>query len=202
MQEELDDIDLGIDSVNHMLQKRGLPTIESVAHYRRIMRFPIIDYYRDLGFDLDNEDYYSVLAPEWVALYMAGEESCGMMAGVVETLQALRERGIPQIMLSASNRDQLLYQLGRLGIEDYFDEILGLDNIFAKSKTKLAEDFMQRNPEAVPLCIGDTDHDAALAKLIGADVLLYTGGHQDLERLSACGCPIIDQIPQILEWMA
>lgn len=197
----LDDIDLGIESVNVMLKKRSLPVIPNRDYYRRIMRFPIIDYYRELGFDFDKEDYYTILAPEWVALYMDGEASCGMMDGVLDTLQAIKAFGIPQIILSASNREQLVYQVKRLGIQDYFDEILGLDNIFAKSKTILAQDFLSRHPGAKPLCVGDTDHDAQLMQVLGADGLLYAGGHQDKERLCACGLPMIERIEEILAYL-
>ena len=64
----LDDIRAGIDAVNEMLARRDLATIQSVEQYRELFCFPIIDYYAKLGFDFEKEDYYSVLAPEWVAL--------------------------------------------------------------------------------------------------------------------------------------
>ena len=197
----LDDIDLGIHCVNVMLAKRDLPIIRGREHYRSIMSFPIIDYYARLGFDFEKEDYYTVLAPEWVDLYMAGEGECLMMSEVLETLQAVKNLGIPQIVLSASNRDQLLFQLRRLGVDTYFDEILGLDNIYAKSKTHLASVWLSQNPTAVPLCIGDTDHDAALADVMGADCVLYTGGHQSREKLAPCNKPMIDRIGQVLDFL-
>ena len=193
----LDDVDFGMACVNEMLQKRGLAVIPDREHYRKIMRFPIIDYYRDVGFDLEAEDYYTVLAPEWVALYCEGERNCAMMPGVLQVLQDLHKRGVPQIILSASNRSQLMSQLERLGITSYFDEILGLDDFYAKSKMVLAEDFMRRHPDAVPLWVGDTDHDGELATHIGADCLLYTGGHQSRERLASCGHDLIDRIEDL-----
>lgn len=197
----LDDVALGIDSVNVMLRKRGLAVIPDVTYYRSIMRFPVIDYYRDLGFDFEKEDYYQILAPEWVALYLAGEASCPMMAGVAEQLARISAMGIPQMILSASDRNQLMGQLNRLGILSYFHEILGLDNIYAGSKTALAEAWRKEHPDAVPLCIGDTDHDAALADVLGADCLLYTGGHQSKKRLSACGKPLIDHISELEKYL-
>ena len=197
----LDDIDLGIRCVNVMLEKRGLPVIPDREYYRTIMRFPIIDYYRDLGFDFEKEDYYTKLAPEWVEMYMAGEAECPMMPHVQATLEAVKARGIPQILLSASDRTQLIYQLERLGIAHYFDEILGLDNIFAKSKTGLAQGWLERHPGARPLCLGDTDHDAALADTIGADCLLYVGGHQSETRLSGCEKPMIHDVAELLAYL-
>ena len=104
-------------------------------------------------------------------------------------------------MLFRSDRGQLLYQLDRLGIRDFFQEVLGLDNIFAKSKTNLAEAWLARNPGARPLCIGDTDHDAALADTIGADCLLYTQGHQSEQRLAICRRPLIRSIRELLSYL-
>ncbi|MBE6584960.1 MAG: HAD family hydrolase [Ruminococcaceae bacterium] len=196
----LDDIQLCINCVNVMLKKRSLPTLDSVEAYRRIMRFPVIDYYRDLGFDMKTEDYYEILAPEWVNLYLEGEESCGMMPGVLETLNAAKSAGITQIVLSATKTDQLKGQLERLGITEYFSEILGLDNFYAASKTQLAEIWRKAHPEAVVLSVGDTDHDAALADVLGADGFLYLGGHQSAVRLSACGKTLISEIPELMPY--
>lgn len=194
----LDDIQLGIDCVNVMLKKRSMKTLDSVADYRRIMRFPVIDYYKDLGFDMEAEDYYRILAPEWVALYLAGEKHCGMMPGALETLEAAKAAGISQVVLSATKTDQLCGQLERLGITSYFSEVLGLDNFYAASKTQLAEIWRQKHPDAVVLSVGDTDHDGALADALGADGLLYTGGHQSVERLSACQKPLISKITDMI----
>lgn len=197
----LDDVQLGIDCVNTMLAKRGLPTLPDKKAYRQVFGFPIEAYYRRLGFDFEKEDYDTVLAPEWVDLYMAGEPTCPLNPGVAETIEVLRGRGIPQMILSASNHDQLLGQLARLGLRDSFDEVLGLDNIHARSKTLLAIEWKQRNPDSRPLLVGDTDHDADVAKAIGADCLLYLGGHQPEEVLAERGVPLISEIPQLLDFL-
>ena len=64
----LDDVQAGIDSVNTLLVEREIPTVESVEKYREVFRFPIIDYYRALGFDFDAEPY-EIIAHEWVENY-------------------------------------------------------------------------------------------------------------------------------------
>ncbi len=197
----LDDIQLGIDCVNVMLKKRSLPTLDSVEAYRAIMRFPVIDYYKDLGFNMEEEDYYQILAPEWVAMYLSGEPNCGMMDGVMEVLEAAKAAGVKQMVISATKTDQLLSQLDRLGIRGYFDEILGLDNFYAASKTALAEAWRKEHPEAVVLSVGDTDHDGDLADVLGADCLLYTGGHQSKERLLTRNKTLIDHIGEIKEYL-
>ena len=193
----LDDVQLGIDSVNAMLTRRGLPAIPDKDAYREIFRFPIIEYYRGLGFDFDREDYYSVLAPEWVANYMAGEPDCPTVPGVRETIGSVRRMGVTQVLISASFEPQLREQLGHLGLQDTFNEVCGLDNIHAGSKRQLVEAWMARHPGAVPLFVGDTLHDAEVADAVGADCVLFCGGHQSKKRLSLAGKPIIEEISQL-----
>ncbi len=197
----LDDVAHGIDCVNPMLAARGLPTIPDVETYRELFGFPIDDYYRRLGFDFEKEDYDTVLAPEWVARYLAGEASCPANNGVAETISAAHAMGVDQLMLSASNLAQLQGQLTRLGLSEAFSEVLGLDNIHARSKTHLAIAWKEAHPDACPLFIGDTEHDAAVAAAIGADCVLFTGGHQSRRRLAECGLPLVDRIEDVLLYL-
>lgn len=197
----LDDVELGIACVNVMLEKRGLPILPDKEAYRHAFGFPIDDYYRRLGFDFEAEDYDTVLAPEWVALYLAGEGGCPLMEGVLECMVALLEKGITQTVLSATKLEQLMGQLERLGLTGLFEEVIGLDNIHARSKKEQAMDWKSRHPQARPLFVGDTEHDADVAEAVGADCLLYTGGHQPVEKLEAKGRPLIHDIRAVLDYV-
>ena len=197
----LDDVAHGIDCVNVMLKKRGLPILPDKAAYRRAFGFPIDEYYRRLGFDFEREDYDTVLAPEWVALYLAGEAGCPLMEGVRDTIEAIRGLGIAQTVLSASKLEQLTAQLERLGLGDAFEEVIGLDNIHARSKLEQALDWKRRHPDARPLFVGDTEHDADVAEAVGGDCLLFTGGHQPAEKLAERGVPLIGSIRDILNYL-
>ncbi len=197
----LDDMEHGIRCTNTMLIARGLPPIASVEAYRDIFGFPIDAYYRRLGFDFDKEDYDTVLAPEWVAKYLSGEHTCTTIEGARETIRRVRLMGIPQILLSATKTEMLTAQLERLGLKDEFDEIIGLDNIHARSKKQQALAWRQRNPHARPLFIGDTEHDAGVADAVDGDCVLFAGGHQSEARLRACGKPVISKIDEIVTYL-
>ncbi len=192
------DVEAGIASVNKMLKERGLSEIPSVEYYRKIFKFPIIEYYRDLGFDFESEPY-EVLAPIWVELYNLNSKASLLQAGAVEFLQYCRGRDIPQILLSATERNMLTEQIKDLGIDGYFDEIMGLDNIHAYSKQELAIRWKERCASADPLFIGDTEHDAAVARAIGADCVLVCNGHQGREHLESLGCNMFDDLHAVLE---
>ena len=186
----------GLDSTNDMLGERGLPLIEGLDEYRELFNFPIKEYYREIGFDFEKEPY-EVLAPIWVDIYNERSKTSTLVDGVLETISHAREAGLLQVLFSATERDMLLRQLSELGVSDCFDEVIGLDNIHAESKLHLAKKWRESNPEARILYVGDTVHDAENARILGADCLLFTGGHQSRRRLAKCGFPMIDDIREI-----
>ena len=52
----LDDVSIGITAVNRLLERRSLRIIESEEAYRELFDFPVIDYYKRLGFDFEKWD--------------------------------------------------------------------------------------------------------------------------------------------------
>ena len=185
----LDDVETGILSVNHLLRERGLKTIDSREEYHGVFGFPIRRYYERLGFDFEREPY-EVVAPLWVEQYLINVRNARMYEDVSETLERFRELGVRQIILSATELDMLKGQLIDLEIEGYFEEILGLDNIHASSKISLAEEWRRRHPQARLLLLGDTDHDYATARALGAECVLIARGHQSEEYLKTV-CPTV-----------
>lgn len=193
----LDDVQTGIDCVNKLLSQRGLTVIPDKDYYKKVFGFPIIDYYKRLGFDFDKESYHDV-AVEWVSLYMENVKEASMNDGVKELLCKIMELGIPQYILSATEQNMLKVQLEMLGIADYFNEVTGLDNIHAGSKTELGKRFAEKIQPQKALVIGDTTHDYETALAIGADCILFTGGHMNRETLEKCGCRLFDSFREIL----
>ena len=190
----------GIDGVNKMLADRGLPVIPDMEAYREIFDFPIKEYYRKLGFDFEKEPY-EVLAPIWVELYLQNCCDAGIVDGVDAVVKAVAETEMRQVILSACEKNMLCDQLSELGIIEYFDEIIGLDDIHAAGKLHLAQAWREKNPDAKILFVGDTMHDAETARVLGADCLLFTGGHQSKARLLTTGCETIDGIVEILNYI-
>ena len=191
------DVGAGINAVNKMLVERELSPIPSVERYREIFDFPIEDYYKGLGFDFDREPY-EVLAPIWVELYDANAQSSGLSEGVAETMRAIDKLGVEQVVLSACEIGMLNSYLERLGVRGYLNEVIGLDNIHARSKIAEGLAWRERNLEAKALMIGDTTHDFETARSLGADCVLFAGGHQSRAKLEACGCPVVDKIEEII----
>ena len=195
----LDDVDAGIVSVNKLLSDRGLPTIESKEEYRKVFRFPIIEYYRALGFDFEREPY-EALAPLWVSEYLKNCKRAPIRDGFCEALECFSALGMRQHVLSATEISMLKNQLSELRIANRFDSVYGLDNIHANSKTELAKRWKEENENAVALFVGDTEHDFATARAIGCDCALICDGHNSKEKLIACkGAYVFDDLRDLLD---
>ena len=194
----LNDVEIGIESANRLLGAHGLPVIKSVEQYRALFGFPIQDYYLRMGFDFAKTPYAD-LAVEWVAYYLECKKKAFVFEEIPIALRTLKEKGIAQLILSATETEMLKGQIGELGLASYFDELLGLDNIHAHSKKEIGMRWRAMHPDAQVLIIGDTDHDAEVANAMEADCVLLSCGHQSRERLVQSNCLFVaDSATEIL----
>ncbi|MBR7142985.1 MAG: HAD family hydrolase [Clostridia bacterium] len=196
----LDDVDIGIQSANRLLKKRGLPLMSGKAEYQSKFGFPIIDYYRRLGLDFSKEPY-DVMAHEWVRSYLELAPLAPVYPGVKEAMTCFASHGLFQVLMSATELSMLQKQLVDLGMAESFDLVLGLDNIYANSKLHLAEKWRRENPTAVALMLGDTEHDHQVAEAMGVDCFLIAQGHQNRSTLEACGCPVFDDLFEVTAFL-
>ena len=192
----LDDVEVGVKSVNTLLKRRNLPELTSVEHYRSVFGFPIIKYYERIGFDFSKESFSDV-AREWVEEYMINVVNAKTADKAVEVIEALKNKGISQVLVSATEINMLNKQLDMLGISQMFDGVFGLDNIHAQNKISAAMEWRKRNSDAKALVIGDTDHDFETAAAIGADCVLCCVGHQPKSELLKLGVTVIDSLAEI-----
>ena len=197
----LDDVETGIRAVNTLLFARALPVIRSKEQYRSLFRFPIIEYYRSLGFDFEKESY-TALADLWVAEYNRNLPFASVNPGVRELIGTFRKLKLSQSVLSASESGMLRNQLASLGLTDCFAEIVGSDNVLAYGKTALARAFRERHPGERFLLIGDTDHDAETAKEAGFDCVLVAAGHQPEVFLRSLPYPVFPDFHALKEHLS
>jgi phosphoglycolate phosphatase len=179
-----------------MLLKRKLKTFAQTSDYHEVFSFPVIDYYKKIGFDFDLEPF-ETLAVEYVEDYYSGSEKFKLRENAEEVLAAIHAKGARQVILSASEINYLKAQLSQFDIEKYFDEVLGISDIYASSKSEIGLEFMKRNRVKSALLIGDTEHDFETAKLLNADCVLISGGHQSRERLLKLGVLVLHDISEV-----
>ena len=195
----LDDVNHCMSAMNEMLKKRGMPVMNNLTDYHNAFVFPIIQYYHNVGFDFEQEPFAD-LAAEFINRYHADKTgNSPLHDGVEEVLKTINAIGITQIILSASEQENLLSQVKEFPIMHYFSEILGLSNIYAKSKIEIGLDYLKNNSVDKALLIGDTVHDYEVATALNADCILVAKGHQSKKVLSTCGVIVIDDITKVLE---
>lgn len=191
----LDDVEVCIETVNAMLRQRNLPALESVDQYQNVFTFPVIDYYRRVGFDLERESF-EALSEEYMRGYHERAVCCGLFADAEPGIKQLREQGVPSLILSASRQDHLRMQTEQCGCTEWFSDLIGISDIYAKEKLSAAQAWLRKNPQPdrEMIMIGDSLHDAEVAEALGWDCILIDRGHQSRRLLVTSGKPVVSNI--------
>lgn len=190
----LDDVDYAVAIMNSLLQKRGLRIIENIEKYRQIFCFPVIEYYSKLGFDFEKESFFDA-AREFTDLYTANFSDLKLRKFTKDIVQLFAKNDIKQIVLSATEQEMLINQLQPFNISCYFEDILGLKDIYAAGKTELAKEYIKSANIEKALFVGDTLHDKHTAEAMGIDYVLLVGGHASINTLQ--GCKVLDDIREL-----
>lgn len=196
-----DDLHCCVGVANQLLSEFGLPTLDGVPGYHAKFRFPIVEYYADLGFDTAPGGNFEAAARRFVELYRDAAASCGLRSEATDTLASLHGSGIRQVVISASHQATLDRQLAPFGLDRWLDAAHGLDNIYAHSKEGLVRRWIAEagvHPADV-LMVGDSEHDFEIADAVGARCVLVSGGHHSEERLGALGPPVVDRLTSVLQ---
>ncbi|MFA5560368.1 MAG: HAD hydrolase-like protein [Acholeplasmataceae bacterium] len=178
----LDDVELCHDILNEMLIEEERPTV-TLEDYLMIFEFPVRNYYAKV-YDLEKTSF-EVLADRFISKYQPRSLKLKLHDEVIETIAYFKTKGFLNILLSASEKENLIEQLKHFNLENVFDHILAIDNIHARSKVHIAQAFVKKHNLDLSnaILIGDTLHDAEVAEALKIDVVLYTKGHQHPSRL-------------------
>lgn len=194
----LNDIDACVDSMNDILEGNKKNKIDA-EYYKQVFGFPVFDYYKKLGFRLDNDDFES-LSHQFIEGYNKRIDSTSLHDNALEVLNHYRDQGRTQVVISAMEQTMLKDMLEQTGISHYFEEVKGLSDIYANGKTHLAEDYIEANNVKAEdvLFIGDTLHDAEVAAHIGCDLVLVANGHHSYERLAVNGNRVVSDLSKLI----
>lgn len=196
----LNDKQLAITAINVLLKKYDLPII-TLEQYLKIFSFPVIDYYKRLGFDFDKTPF-TIIGTEFIEEYTARMYDVNMQDGAKDVLQYFLENGISQSLLSAAKQQMLDSLMEYHGIDKYFIKVSGLSDHYANSKLEAGKTWINElsySPSEV-LFIGDTLHDAEVANEIGANCMLIAAGHATFENLESSGKKVFHNIIEFKEW--
>jgi phosphoglycolate phosphatase len=194
----LNDSGLAVQTMNQMLERRGLPML-SVDDYKSVFTFPVKDYYQKIGFDFQKEPF-EVPALEFIDIYNCQVKKCSLQKDTLIVLEYFRSIDVKQYILSAMEQAVLDNCLKHYQINNFFEFVSGLDNIYAASKIenghRLIAEIKLDASELV--LIGDTVHDFEVATELGCQCVLIADGHQSKEVLQATCALVIDSISELL----
>ena len=179
----LNDVDFCCRIINRILVENNLPVL-SLKKYREIFTFPVQNYYQAAGLDFSKISF-EVLGKDFIDEYEEKKLSYSLFENAVDVLSSIHKKGIGQSVLSAYLHDNLVSILDHYNLTKYFDNVIGLDNIYAGSKTHLGLSLVEQLnlPKKQILFIGDTLHDAEVAEAMGVHSILIANGHQVKEKL-------------------
>lgn len=191
----LDDSWLCVEVLNSLLETKGKPPI-SLETYRTHFNFPVIHFYEFLGFETDQANFEAI-SHKFIAAYEARWlEECRLHAGVHQIFQESKAHGLSHSILSAAHQKALEIGTTHFGIEHYFDNLLGTNNIYADGKVLRAKQWIEQCPwkKEEILLVGDTLHDFEVAKSIGVPCLLLGAGHCHRQRLEDTQSPVFNSL--------
>lgn len=198
----IDDIDVALASVNDMLTRRNLPTI-NFEQYASYVDTPIIKFYEHIFDDLYSMDF-DIIAQEFNSGYDKHLPQNAVMKNAEEVLEHFNKKGKLQTVISATHIDKVTNRLAEFGLTEYFDKILAHNNLIAEDKTHLAVKYFAEKgivpSEAV--VIGDCVADYKMAQAIGCDCILTTQGHQSRKEFSETSAKVIDSLLELKNLIA
>ncbi len=90
-----DDLDFCLESINLLLQRHGLAPLPDIDAYKRVFRFPIREYYRDLGFQFDKTPYEELACEYMDIIHDPGvQDRCRLQQEALYTLDCLQYLGL------------------------------------------------------------------------------------------------------------
>lgn len=195
----VDDCLVGVNIMNQLYLNHSIEAEMTLSKYQDIFTFPIYDYYVAAGLDFSNYSFEDT-AKEYMALYDCMFDTVKVKNGFIEVIEIFRQKGYHNVIISAARQEDLIKQVKSLGIDGYFDEIIGIADILASSKVETALEW-KRNTKFANcdmIFIGDTIHDLEVANAIGASCILVADGHQSKERLSKAHNIVIDRTSEVI----
>ena len=194
----LDDVQVGLKAENVCIKTFLQRPPMDLDEYLHKFTFPVKTYYEKVGFRWDEGYTYEQVGDLWFKMYREFRNEYKVFDGVIDVLNKSHELGYKNILLSASSLEELKIQLKELGIESYFDEVLGIDNIYAESKIEIALKWIQDKDPKECMFIGDSLHDLQSAQAMKIDnCVLVARGHQAKDVLLESYDNVVDDIKEV-----
>jgi len=193
----VNDASVFIKIMNDFLSERNLPPI-TLKQYRSAFVFPVKNYYTKLGFDFSEESFES-LSLIFIEKYKKAMFTPPLVKDIKSLLSWLYKRQISQYIVSAQEHSLLTRAVEYYKVGLFFKEVKGINNYQATSKVSIAKELyntsLKQTKEIV--LIGDTEHDAEVAKELNINCFLVCYGHCTKEKLLKTGFNVFDSVSDL-----
>jgi phosphoglycolate phosphatase len=105
--------------MNQILHKRGLGKLYR-KKYQRIFQFPVIEYYRQLGFDF-KRDSFENLSVEFIDAYNKKLKNAKLFKHSLDILNEFKAGNYLQLIISATEQANLEESLKDKDVREFFD---------------------------------------------------------------------------------
>ncbi|REJ04436.1 HAD family hydrolase [Microbacterium bovistercoris] len=173
----LDDAEICRQVMNRVLATHDREPFPDLAAYRATFRFPIRAFYADAGL---GDDVFRPAAEQYLGWLEQRTGEAALHTRAESTVATLTDRGVIQVLASATLTDLLTRQLEPHGLAHRFDRILSITDPFHPSKHEVIAGWLHTSgfaPDEV-LMIGDTNHDLEISTGLGTRFVHFDGGHQ------------------------
>lgn len=198
----MDDAGICVRVLNELLADWGRGPV-SLEDYRAEFGFPVKDYYRRLGFPLEQKEFETV-SQRFIKRYYELFEEARLHLGVADLIEELGESGVTHSVLSASKQEHLEHAVNALRITHHFEALIGISNIFAHGKLEEGRRWVAEMPwrKEEVLLIGDTLHDHEVAGALGIPCILLAHGHYSPDRLRESGAEVCENLDELRALLA
>jgi phosphoglycolate phosphatase len=197
----VNDAQFCVGLVNELLLEFNQEQV-SLEFYLDNFQFPVSSYYSKIGLPTDPKSTNRI-SSQFIINYRRRFQSCLTQHGVRACISKLNEFNVNQSVLSAGNQIDLNTFVSHYELSPYFNFISGVSDFFAHGKSDIAQEHFNKLglPSSNVLLVGDTLHDAEIAKKIGVNCLLYCGGHNSKKVLHESTFPVIESIDEVINWV-
>ena len=185
----INDVDLSNTIANKQILGHGLKPL-SKEELQKAFCFPIKNYYEKLGFNLEG-DIFKNLSKNFIDSYEKEMASLSLFEGTETLLNLLSDRN--QFIISAAEEVHLKEIVSSHGISHHFTELYGLRGVHGHSKVQRCKDLVKDfslDPKTT-LLVGDTEHDAEVAKNSGINSLIIADGFQHYDILKKLDATVL-----------
>jgi len=195
----LNDPPLACRLFNETITQYGAPHV-TLERYREIYEHPLTLLYERAGIDYTQVSFETI-ANQWHEVYARQVHTASLHNYATELLGHFKTNQTPQHILSALPQHLLTEALESRELVSYFGKVSGLEGAHLSTKFESGRQLVS-DLKLVPeqtLLIGDSSHDAEVARELGLSCLLVADGAESKVRLLKNNYLVLENLGELWE---